>query len=81
MPPYANPTPCNAHCAFCSEELLRKDGTHLTAKKIIGEHDQYFDGLQRFLNEIRGFPLGLSLSGLEATSDERWFFRLMKCCV
>lgn len=76
--PYANPTPCNAHCAFCSEELLRKDGTHLTAKRIIGNHDQYFEGLQRFLTEIQGFPIGLSLSGLEATSDEQWFFRLME---
>jgi len=75
--PYANPTPCNAHCAFCSEELLRKDGTHLTAKKIIGDHDQYFEGLQQFLTDIAGFPLGLSLSGLEATADKRWFMRLM----
>lgn len=76
--PYANPTPCNAHCAFCSEELLRKDGTHLTAKRIIENHEQYFEGLQRFLTEIQGFPIGLSLSGLEATSDEQWFFRLME---
>ena len=56
---------------------MRKGGTHLTAKKIIGDHDQYFEGLQRFLRDISGFPLGLSLSGLEATADKKWFLRLM----
>lgn len=75
--PYANPTPCNAHCAFCSEELLRKDGTHLTAKRTIRDYDLYFAGIDRFLQEISGFRLGLSLSGLEATSEPNWMLRLL----
>ncbi|MCP5500127.1 MAG: hypothetical protein H7A25_09510 [Leptospiraceae bacterium] len=76
--PYANPTACNAHCLFCSEELLRKDGEYLTAKRTIHDHDGYFKGLEKFFREIRGFPLGLSLSGLEATNDSNWFLRLME---
>ncbi|MEL6348187.1 MAG: hypothetical protein AAFV53_34075 [Myxococcota bacterium] len=75
--PYANPTPCNAHCAFCSEELLRRDGDRLTAKTPIGDHDRYFDGLRRAWAELSGFPMGLSLSGLEATSDPAWMLRLL----
>lgn len=76
--PYANPTPCNAHCAFCSEELLRLDATHLTAKRVIVEQDRYFDGLDRAWAELAGFPMGLSLSGLEATSDPAWLLRLLE---
>ena len=75
--PYANPTPCNAHCSFCSEELLRLDATRLSAKTPIGAHDRYFAGLARAWQELAGFELGLSLSGLEATSDPAWMSRLL----
>ena len=75
--PYANPTPCNARCAFCSEELLRKDGDRLTAKTPIQDHDRYFAALDRVWQELAGFPMGLSLSGLEATSDPAWLLRLL----
>lgn len=76
--PYANPTACNAHCAFCSEELLRKDAERLTAHTLIGEHGRYFEGLARAWEELAGFPMGLSLSGLEATSDPPWMLRLLE---
>ncbi len=75
--PYANPTPCNAHCSFCSEELLRVDASRLTAKTLIGDFDRYFDGLERCWAELAGFEAGLSLSGLEATSDAGWLLRLL----
>jgi MoaA/NifB/PqqE/SkfB family radical SAM enzyme len=75
--PYANPTPCNAHCAFCSEELLRLDAERLTARRVIADHDRYFAGLDRAWRELSGFEMGLSLSGLEATSDPAWLRRLL----
>lgn len=75
--PYANPTPCNAHCSFCSEELLRRDAERLTAETLIDDFDRYFDGLDRAWSELRGFELGLSLSGLEATSHPEWMLRLL----
>ena len=75
--PYANPTPCNAHCAFCSEELLRRDGDRLTAKTTISDLDRYFEGLDRAWRELAGFPMGLSLSGLEATASPPWMLRLL----
>jgi MoaA/NifB/PqqE/SkfB family radical SAM enzyme len=75
--PYANPTRCNARCAFCSEELLRRDGDRLTARTIIADHDRYFEGLERAWAELQGFPMGMSLSGLEATSDPPWLLRLL----
>jgi len=75
--PYANPRACNAHCAFCSEELLRHDASRLTAKTVIGDRDRWFSALDRVWTDLRTFPLGLSLSGLEATADAAWFLRLM----
>ncbi len=75
--PYANPTPCNAHCSFCSEELMRLDADRLTAKRTIDDHDRYFAGLDRAWRELAGFEMGLSLSGLEATSDPAWLRRLL----
>ncbi|MBL8680504.1 MAG: radical SAM protein [Myxococcales bacterium] len=75
--PYANPTPCNAHCSFCSEELLRIDADRLTAKRTITDYDQYFAALDRAWRELDGFTMGLSLSGLEATSEPEWLLRLL----
>lgn len=76
--PYANPVPCNAHCSFCSEELLRLDANRLSAKTVIGDRRQYFDGLARAWTELAGFPMGLSLSGLEATADPEWLLGLLE---
>ncbi|MCU0658244.1 MAG: hypothetical protein MUF64_24175 [Polyangiaceae bacterium] len=75
--PYANPTRCNAHCAFCSEELLREDADRLTARTLIDHPDRYFAGLDRAWSELAGFPMGMSLSGLEATSEPAWLLRLL----
>ncbi|MER2561413.1 MAG: hypothetical protein ABTQ32_11855 [Myxococcaceae bacterium] len=75
--PYANPTPCNAHCSFCSEELLRTDASRLSAKTVIADQARYFRGLALAWSELAGFPMGLSLSGLEATSHPQWMLALL----
>jgi MoaA/NifB/PqqE/SkfB family radical SAM enzyme len=75
--PYANPVACNAHCSFCSEELLRHDAERLTAKLIIPDRDAWFDALDAAWRELAGFPMGLSLSGLEATAHPEWMLRLL----
>ena len=68
--PYANPTLCNAHCRFCSEELSRKNQTTLTAQRVIKDYPRYFEGLRKALADLATLrQVGLSLSGLEATSD------------
>ncbi len=64
--PFANPTRCNAHCRFCSEELQRSNQSHLTAKKTIGDHDSYFEALRKVFSDLSEIKnIGLSLSGLE----------------
>lgn len=77
--PYANPTKCNAHCRFCSEELQRKHQKDLTAQNIIRNYDEYFQGLASALKDLAPLlNIGLSLSGLEATSDPIWLLRLLE---
>lgn len=76
--PFANPTRCNAHCRFCSEELQRKHQKNLTSKLIINNYDEYFNGLADALKDISSLKnIGLSLSGLEATSEPMWLLRLL----
>lgn len=76
--PYANPTRCNAHCRFCSEELQRRGQKYLTAQNVITDYDRYFDALSTVFDEIAKIQrIGLSLSGLEATSDPEWLLRLL----
>jgi uncharacterized Fe-S cluster-containing radical SAM superfamily protein len=75
--PFANAVVCNAHCAFCSEELSRDHLHQLTAKHLIEDYALYFMRLQEVLAELRGFPLGLSVSGLEPTADKRWLMSLL----
>lgn len=75
--PYANPVPCNAHCSFCSEELQRVDADRLTAQRLITDRARYFSGLARAWEELAGFEMGLSLSGLEATADPSWLRELL----
>lgn len=77
LTPFANPVACNAHCRFCSEELQRRDGHQLTAKRLILDYDRYFAGLASALLALTGLPIGLSLSGLEATAEPVWLRRLL----
>lgn len=75
--PFANAVACNAHCRFCSEELQRKGDHRLTSHQYIGDYDSYFAGLEAALLALKGLPIGLSLSGLEATAEPRWLLRLL----
>lgn len=77
LTPFANAVKCNAHCTFCSEDLVRKDGHIPTAKKLILEYDDYFNGLKEVLRSCQGLKIGLSLSGLEATAEPEWLLRLL----
>lgn len=77
--PFANAVRCTAHCAFCSEELQRYDGHQLTAKRLIDDYPAYFGRLREVLLPFRGWPLGLSLSGLEATAEPQWLRELLAC--
>ena len=77
--PFANAVRCTAHCAFCSEELQRYEGHHLTAKRLIDDYPAYFARLRAVLRPFRGVPLGLSLSGLEATAEPQWLRELLAC--
>jgi uncharacterized Fe-S cluster-containing radical SAM superfamily protein len=75
--PFANAVTCNAHCAFCSEELSRGNYHQLTAKQLIGNYPLYFSRLQEVLTTLAGFPLGLSVSGLEPTANKGWLVSLL----
>lgn len=77
--PFANAVRCTAHCAFCSEELQRYDGHQLTARRLIDDYPAYFARLRAVLRPFRGVPLGLSLSGLEATAEPQWLRELLLC--
>lgn len=68
--PFASARPCSARCVFCSETLRPRGGGRLSASLRPGPG--YFDGLRRVLSELRGLPVGYSLSGLEATDDPDW---------
>lgn len=84
--PYADALPCTAHCHFCSETLVRANQTagnstpydlpKLRQRPL--DHTEYFSALEKVFMELNRipFPVGLSLSGLEATADKAWLLRL-----
>jgi len=82
--PYADSSPCTAHCHFCSETLERtslpNEPTPYDLPKIRAplSHKNYFEAFQNLLEEFRSIPftLGLSISGLEATADAAWIISL-----
>ncbi|HVD97100.1 MAG TPA: radical SAM protein [Cytophagaceae bacterium] len=77
LTPFANAVKCNAHCTFCSEDLVRKDGHIPTAKNLIRNYGEYFRGLKEVLKSCEGLNIGLSLSGLEATAEPVWLLQLL----
>jgi hypothetical protein len=68
--PFASARPCSARCVFCSETLVHKDAGLLSAS--LRPRPGYFTALAAALAALRPLPLGLSLSGLEATDDAVW---------
>lgn len=73
--PFASSRPCTARCVFCSETLVHEEARRLSASLRPGP--RYFEGLARALRALEGLPLGLSLSGLEATDDADWLLGVL----
>lgn len=73
--PFASAKRCSARCVFCSETLWHKDARTLSAALRPGP--DYFAGLERALESLRGLPIGVSLSGLEATDDAGWLVQTL----
>lgn len=73
--PFASARNCSARCVFCSETLIFKDATRLSASLRPGS--SYFAGLERSLNEMSGLRVGISLSGLESTDDPAWLLETL----
>ncbi len=74
--PFASVAPCTARCKFCSEALLYKHATQLSASLRPGAG--YGAQLRSVFSELRGLPLGLSLSGLEATMGVDWLLDVLQ---
>lgn len=68
--PFASVQPCSARCVFCSETLIHKEASQLSASLRPGA--DYFERLREVLLALRGLPLCFSLSGLEATDQSTW---------
>lgn len=73
--PFASAQPCSARCVFCSETLWPRDSQRLSASLRPGPG--YHEGLGRALAELRGLPLGISLSGLESTDVSEWLLGVL----
>lgn len=71
LTPFASARPCSARCRFCSETLVHRGATRLSATLRPGP--DYGATLERTLGHLTALPLGLSLSGLESTDDADWF--------
>jgi hypothetical protein len=75
--PFASVSPCSARCVFCSETLQPNDSKQLSAS--LRPTTGYFDGLRTALTELKGLPIDLSLSGLEATDNADWLLGVLDC--
>ena len=74
--PFASVEPCTARCHFCSETLIYKKATQLSATLRPGK--DYFPLLKNAYYSTGEIPKGLSLSGLEATSDVDWLLQVIE---
>jgi hypothetical protein len=75
LTPFASAQGCSARCVFCSETLVHRDARTLAAS--LRPAGDYHAGLRRALRELRGLPIGISLSGLEATDDAGWLLGVL----
>lgn len=76
--PFASVKPCSARCVFCSETLRHRASKRLSAS--LRPDTDYGDGLRQALAQLQGLPIGLSLSGLEATDDADWLCDVLAAC-
>jgi hypothetical protein len=79
--PFANPIYCNAHCQFCSEELIRVGYETPASRNLIKDYDWYFSALEEVLLNLANLRMGLSLSGLEVSAEPDWFMRLINLLI
>jgi hypothetical protein len=77
--PFASVKPCTARCQFCSEALVHKEATVLSAS--LRPKSTYGHQLRRAFQELRGLSVGLSLSGLEATAEKAWFLDVLQAAI
>jgi hypothetical protein len=75
LTPFASVRPCSARCVFCSETLVPSDATLLSA--ALRPSGGYFAAFASALVELRSLPMGISLSGLEATDHVPWLFTVL----
>jgi MoaA/NifB/PqqE/SkfB family radical SAM enzyme len=73
--PYASVRECSARCLFCSEALVHRETRVAGASLRPGP--EYPRQLRRALRALRGLPIGVSLSGLEATDDVAWLMDVL----
>ncbi len=73
--PFASKEPCTARCQFCSEALIYKHATQLSASLRPGL--DYFKQLSQAFSFVGNIAKGLSLSGLEASSNEDWLLGVL----
>lgn len=71
--PFASAKNCSARCVFCSETLIFKEASRLSAS--LRPDERYFSGLKNTLKAMRGLRIGISLSGLESTDDPEWLLQ------
>lgn len=74
--PFASSRNCSARCVFCSETLIFKEASRLSAS--LRPRSDYFVGLKKALDAMSGLKVGLSLSGLESTDDPDWLLETLK---
>jgi len=77
LTPFASVQPCSARCVFCSETLIPSDAAELSA--TLRPQPDYFDAFRAALAQLRLLPMGISLSGLEATDNIPWLMSVLDC--
>ncbi len=74
--PFSSVKACSARCIFCSETLVHRESNVLSSS--LRPDETYFSGLRDVLQQLRGLPLGISLSGLESTDNASWFSEVLE---
>ena len=77
LTPFASVAPCSARCVFCSETLIPVDATELSAS--LRPRADYVQAFRAALAQLRPLPMGISLSGLEATDNVPWLSSVLDC--
>jgi hypothetical protein len=74
--PFASVKVCSARCQFCSETLIHQHASQLSSS--LRPSASYAKQLRTAMRELIGLKCDLSLSGLEATSDNAWLMDVLQ---